>query len=227
MRVRAVLYSFVILIVTATLSLAQTTTAAFLGTVMDPSGAVLPGVQVTASNVDTGLKRTTITNEEGRFLLSELPPGSYEVVVNLAGFETLIRKGMTLTIGQQANLSLTMKVGAVDQQVVVTGDAPIVETTQSSVSGVVEEKRITELPLNGRDFTQLALVEPATVSLRNTGTGEVGRGFGTRMSVAGSRPDQTGWRLDGMKINSSTVFGTPGSAGGGLLGGDGVRECQV
>src|ERR671922_356268 len=180
MRVRAVLYSFVILIVTATLSLAQTTTAAFLGTVMDPSGAVLPGVQVTASNVDTGLKRTTITNEEGRFLLSELPPGSYEVVVNLAGFETLIRKGMTLTIGQQANLSLTMKVGAVDQQVVVTGDAPIVETTQSSVSGVVEEKRITELPLNGRDFTQLALVEPATVSLRNTGTGEVGRGFGTR-----------------------------------------------
>jgi Carboxypeptidase regulatory-like domain len=227
MRVQAVLYSFVILIVAATLSLAQTTTAAFLGTVMDPSGAVLPGVQVTASNVDTGLKRTTITNEEGRFLLSELPPGSYEVVVSLTGFETLVRKGMTLTIGQQANLSLTMKVGAVDEQVVVTGDAPIVETTQSSVSGVVEEKRITELPLNGRDFTQLALVEPATVSLRNTGTGEVGRGFGTRMSVAGSRPDQTGWLLDGMKINSNTFFGTPGSAGGGLLGVDGVREFQV
>ena len=187
---KSVLYSLVILLVATSLSAAQTTTAAFQGTVMDPSGAVLPGVQVTASNVDTGLKRTTITNEEGRFLLSELPPGPYELNVSLTGFETLVRKGLTLTVGQQANLSLTMKVGAVDQQVVVTGDAPIVETTQSSVSGVVEEKRITELPLNGRDFTQLALVEPATVSLRNTGTGEVGRGFGTRMSVAGSRPDQ-------------------------------------
>jgi len=182
---------------------------------------------VTASNIETGLKRTTITNEAGRFLLSELPPGSYEITVTLPGFETLVRKGMTLTVGQQANLALVMNVGAIDQRVVVTGDAPIVETTQSSVSGVVEEKRITELPLNGRDFTQLALVEPAVVSLRNTGSGEIGRGFGTRMSVAGSRPDQTSWLLDGMNIKGSTQFGTPGSAGGGLLGVDGVREFQV
>src|SRR5438874_5595745 len=224
---RSVLYSIVILVLAASVTAAQTTTAAFQGSVMDSSRAVLPRVQVTATNVETGLQRTAITDEEGRFLLSELPPGPYELNVSLTGFETLVRKGLTLTVGQQANLSLTMKVGSVDQQVVVTGDAPIVETTQSSVSGVVEEKRITELPLNGRDFTQLALVEPATVSLRNTGTGEVGRGFGTRMSVAGSRPDQTGWLLDGMKINSNTFFGTPGSAGGGLLGVDGVREFQV
>jgi outer membrane receptor protein involved in Fe transport len=224
---RFFLFSFLILVVAAPLGAAQTTTAAFLGTVMDSSGAVLPGAQVTASNIDTGLKRTTVSNEEGRFLLSELPPGSYELTVSLPSFETLVRKGLTLTVGQQASLTLSLKVGGANEQVVVTGDAPIVETSQSSVSGVVEEKRITELPLNGRDFTQLALVEPSTVSLRNTGTGEVGRGFGTRMSVAGSRPDQTGWLLDGMKINSNTFFGTPGSAGGGLLGVDGVREFQV
>jgi outer membrane receptor protein involved in Fe transport len=227
MRVTSLLRSFLILVITATFTSAQTTTASFQGTVMDSSAAVLPGAQVTASNVETGLKRTTITNETGRFLLSELPPGSYEITVTLPGFETLVRKGMTLTIGQQANLNLSMNVGAVDQQVVVTGDAPIVETTQSAVAGVVEEKRITELPLNGRDFTQLALVEPAVVSLRNTGAGEIGRGFGTRMSVAGSRPDQTSWLLDGMNIKGSTQFGTPGSAGGGLLGVDGVREFQV
>src|SRR2546430_1328801 len=224
---RFLLYSFFILMVVASVATAQTTTAAFQGTVTDTAGAVIPAAQVTASNVETGLKRTTTTNEAGRFLLSELPPGSYEITVTLPGFETLVRKGMTLTVGQQANLVLSMNVGAIDQQVVVTGDAPIVETTQSSVAGVVEEKRITDLPLNGRDFTQLALVEPAVVSLRNTGTGEVGRGFGTRMSIAGSRPDQTGWLLDGMKINSNTFFGTPGSAGGGLLGVDGVREFQV
>jgi carboxypeptidase family protein len=227
MRAPFLLYLFLILMITAPLTSAQTTTAAFQGTVTDSSAAVLPGAQVTASNVETGLKRTTITNETGRFLLSELPPGSYEITVTLPGFETLVRKGMTLTIGQQANLTLSMNVGAIDQQIVVTGDAPIVETTQSSVAGVVEERRITELPLNGRDFTQLALVEPAVVSLRNTGSGEIGRGFGTRMSVAGSRPDQTSWLLDGMNIKGSTQFGTPGSAGGGLLGVDGVREFQV
>ena len=219
--------ALVICIFAVSLSHAQTTTAAFQGTVSDATGAVLPAAQVTASNIDTGLKRTTIANELGRFVLSELPPGSYEITVSLPGFETLVRKGITLTVGQLATLNLQMKVGGVGEQVVVTGDAPIVETSQSAVSGVVEEKRITELPLNGRDFTQLALVEPATVSLRNTGTGEVNRGFGTRMSVAGSRPDQTGWLLDGMNINSNTFFGTPGSAGGGLLGVDGVREFQV
>src|SRR5438552_6206126 len=227
MRTSFLLYSFLILTIAAPFTNAQTTTAAFQGTVTDSSAAVLPGAQVTASNVETGLKRTTITNETGRFLLSQLPPGSYEITVSLPGFETLVRKGMTLTVGQQANLTLSMKVGAVDQQVVVTGDAPIVETWQSSVSGVVEEKRITELPLNGRDFTQLALVEPSVISLRNTGTGEVSRGFGSRLSVAGSRPDQTGWLLDGMNIRSSTQFGTPGSAGGGIMGVDGVREFQV
>ena len=162
---RFFLYSFLILTIAAPFSKAQTTTAAFLGSITDSSGAVLPGAQVTASNVETGLKRITVSNEEGRFLLSELPPGSYELTVSLPSFETLVRKGLTLTVGQQASLTLSMKVGGVGEQVVVTGDAPIVETSQSSVSGVVEEKRITELPLNGRDFTQLALVEPAADSL--------------------------------------------------------------
>jgi Carboxypeptidase regulatory-like domain len=126
MRVTSLLYLFLILMISAPFTNAQTTTAAFLGTVTDSSSAVLPGAQVTAANVETGLKRTTITNETGRFLLSELPPGSYEITVTLPGFETLVRKGMTLTIGQQANLTLSMNVGAIDQQVVVTGDAPIV-----------------------------------------------------------------------------------------------------
>src|SRR5215470_18850027 len=108
------LYSVLIFMTAVSFSTAQTTTAAFLGTITDSSGAVLPGAQVTASNVETGLKRTTITNEEGRFLLSELPPGSYELAVSLPSFETLVRKGLTLTVGQQANLALTMKVGAVD-----------------------------------------------------------------------------------------------------------------
>src|SRR5256885_16853994 len=106
-------YSFLFLMIAASLVTAQTTTAAFQGTVTDTSGAVIPAAQVTASNVETGLKRTTTTNEAGRFLLSELPPGSYEITVSLSGFETLVRRGMTLTVGQQANLALVMNVGAI------------------------------------------------------------------------------------------------------------------
>ena len=208
-------------------SMAQTTTAAFQGTVTDSTGGVIAGAQVTASNLETGMKRTATTNAEGRYLLNQLPPGSYQITASMDGFETLVRNGITLTIGQQANLSLAMKVGSVTEQVTVNGEAPIVETSQSAVAGVVEEKRITDLPLNGRDFTQLALVEPSVVSLRNTGAGEVSKGFGTRVSVAGSRPDQTGWLLDGLNIRGTTQFGTPGSAGGGLMGVDGVREFQV
>ena len=133
-------YFFVILMLAASFSKAQTTTASFQGTVADATGAVLPGAQVTASNVETGLKRTMTTSDEGRFLLSELPPGSYEITVTLPGFDTLVRKGMTLTVGQQASLRLTMNVGTVDQHVIVTGDAPLVETTQSSVSAADVEK---------------------------------------------------------------------------------------
>jgi hypothetical protein len=90
---------------------AQTTTAAFQGTVTDPSGAVLAGAQVTASNLETGMKRTATTSAEGRYLINQIPPGSYQVTVSMDGFETLVRNGITLTVGQQANLSLAMKVG--------------------------------------------------------------------------------------------------------------------
>lgn len=208
-------------------AMAQTTTGAFLGTVTDSSGGVLAGAQVTASNGETGMKRSATTGADGKFVISQLPPDSYSITVTMTGFATLVRGGMTLTVGQQANLSLALQVGAVSQQVTITEEVPIVETTQSAVSGVVEEKRITDLPLNGRDFTQLALVEPSVVSVRNAASGNVSAGFGTRVSVAGSRPDQTGWLLDGVNIRGTSQFGTPGSAGGGVMGVEAVREFQV
>ncbi len=207
-------------------AMAQTTTGAILGSVKDGTGAVLSGAEVTALNTARGEKRSTSTNEQGRFLLPELPSGSYEITVTMAGFDTLIRTGITLAVGQQAILTLPMTVGAVNQQVTVTGEAPMVNTTEGAVSGLVEEQRIKDLPLNGRDFTQLALVEPAVMSVRNTSAAP-NKGFGTRISIAGSRPDQTGWLLDGMNIKSFSGFGTPASASGLLLGVDAVREFQV
>ena len=208
------------------LSLAQTTTARLSGTVTDETGGVVPGAQVTVSNASTGAQRAVTTDERGRFTVPQLAPGPYQVTVSMAGFETLVRSGITLTVGQEANITLAMKVGAVSEQVTVTGEAPLVDTSGSSVSGLVEEKRIVELPLNGRDFTQLALVQPAVLALRNTDS-VVQKGFGARISMAGSRPDQTGWLLDGTNVKSMSNFGTPGSASSLLLGVDAVREFQV
>ncbi len=204
----------------------QTTTARVSGTVTDDSGAVLPGSQITVKNVETGVPRTVVTDERGRYVVPQLPPGSYEISASMSGFETMIRKGITLAIGQEVTLNLAMRVGTVSEQVTVTADAPLVNTSGSAVSGVVEAKRIVDLPLNGRDFTQLALVEPGVLSARNTDS-TASKGYGTRISVAGSRPDQTAWLLDGTNIKSSSNFGTPGSAAGVILGVDAVREFQV
>ena len=206
--------------------MAQTTTATISGVVTDETGAVVPRAQAVVMNTDTGVQRSTTTDDKGSFLVAELPPGPYQVTVSQTGFETLVRKGITLVVGQQANLSLAMKVGAVTEQVTVTGEAPVVNTSNSSVSGVVEQTRIEELPLNGRDFSQLPLVQPGVSAIRN-GDVTVSKGYGTRIAMGGSRPDQTAWLLDGTNINSISNFGTPGSAAGLMLGVDAVREFQV
>jgi outer membrane receptor protein involved in Fe transport len=207
-------------------AIAQTTTARMSGVVTDESGAVLPGATLTISNTDTGIVRTATSDSSGRYIVLQLPPGPYRVSTTLAGFDTLVREGIQLEVGQEAALNLSLRVGSVNEQVTVVGDAPLVNVTGSAVSGVVDEKRIVDLPLNGRDFTQLALVQPGVLSARNTDS-TASKGYGTRISIAGSRPDQTAWLLDGTNIKGASNFGTPGSAAGVILGVDAVREFQV
>jgi hypothetical protein len=208
------------------LTMAQTSTAKISGVVADESGAVLPKVEVTVRNSATGVQRGFVSDERGRYSAPDLVPGPYEITAVVTGFETLMRRGITLTVGQEASINLTMKVGTVAEQVTVTGEAPLVDTSSSAVSGVVEEKRITDLPLNGRDFSQLALVQPGVFSVRNSDAG-ASKGFGTRIAIAGSRVDQTGWLLDGTNMKSVANFGTPGSATGVMMGVDSVREFRV
>jgi carboxypeptidase family protein/TonB-dependent receptor-like protein len=207
--------------------IAQTTTATLSGVLSDETGAVLPGAHVVVMNTDTGVQRTASTDEKGLFQLADLPPGPYKVTVSLAGFETLVRDGITLAVGQRADLKLAMKVGAVTERVTVTEEAPVVNTSNSSVSGVVEEKRIQELPLNGRDFSQLPMVEAGVFAMRNSDSSNPGKGYGMHISMGGSRANQTLWLLDGSNINTGTAFGTPGSAAGVMLGVDAVQEFQV
>jgi outer membrane receptor protein involved in Fe transport len=201
-------------------------TATLSGTVTDSSGAVIPEAQATVVNTETGAQRVVVSDPQGRFTVPQLQPGKYQVTISKEGFETLIRSGITLTVGQDASLPLQLTVGSVNQQVTITAEAPLVDTSASAVTGVVNEERIQDLPLNGRDFTQLALIEPGILPARKTDS-TVQKGFGARISIAGSRPDQTGWLLDGTNVKSMSNFGTPGSASGLMLGVDAIREFQV
>ena len=142
------------------IGVAQVTTGTISGTAQDSTGAVVPGVTVTIRHIDTGLTRTAVSDEAGRYRVSQLPLGNYEVEASVSGFQTEVRKGITLTVGREAVVNLELKVGAVTEKVEVTADAPLVETTNASVAYLVDEKKIRDLPLNGRNYTQLAVLQP-------------------------------------------------------------------
>jgi hypothetical protein len=205
---------------------AQSTTATIAGTVSDESGAVLPNAEITATNTATGVKRTVASDAAGRYLIPQLAPGTYDVAATLTGFATQVQQGITLAVSQQGTLNLRMRVGSVAEQVTVTAEAPLVNTASGTVSGVVDEERIQQLPLNGRDFSQLPLVQTGVTDVL-TGDTAFSKGSGSRISMGGSRVDQTAWLLDGTNIHSPSFFGTPGGASGVMLGVDAVREFQV
>ena len=208
---------------------AQVNTGTILGTAKDPSGAVLPGVQVTILNVDTGISRTATTDEGGRYSAPSLSLGNYRVTGTVAGFQTLVRSGIVLTVGQDAVVDLSLTVGGVAQTVEVTGGAPLVETTTASLGSLVDESTIRALPLNGRSWDQLALLQPGVILLDTGGLGGNSSylfGSGERFTVGGQRDVSNSFLLDGTNINDQGN-GTPGGAAGTNLGVDTIREFKT
>jgi len=143
---------------------AQGSTGTISGVVRDISGAVIPGVMVTAKHTESGLTRTALTNETGAYSVQFLPVGAYEITAELAGFKQQVRRGINLVVGQEAVVNVTLEVGTVSETITVTGEAPIVNTTLSSTAGLVNESQIKDLPLNGRGFDQLMAVAPGTIN---------------------------------------------------------------
>jgi len=136
-------------------------TAQISGTVRDQSGAVLPGVEVTATQTDTGIARNTITNETGSYVLSNLPLGPYKLEAALTGFRTFVQTGIVLQVNSNPVINPTLEVGQVSEQVEVQANAALVETRNVGVGQVIEQQRILELPLNGRQVTDLSKQSPA------------------------------------------------------------------
>jgi hypothetical protein len=209
------------------LAVAQLTTGTISGVVQDASGAAIAGASVTIKNLDTGTVRTVATDSGGRYNAPDLPLGNYQVEAQQTGFQTETRLGINLTVGREAVVDLSLKVGQISERVLVTGEAPVVETTTSAMSALVDERTIRDLPLNGRSYDQLALFQPGVVSM---GAGQASAAFdfgtGTRFSVAGSRPYANSFLLDGTDINDH-ANGTPGGSAGTNLGVDGIQEFKI
>lgn len=201
----------------------QVAAGSISGTVKDASGAVSPKVQITARNVDTGVSRTVQTDGTGHYLVTNLLPGNYEVRAELAGFDTEVRRGITLTLGREAVIDLTLNVGQVQQQVVVTGEAPLVDTTSAAVSALVDQQQVSDLPLDGRSLTQLAILQPGVFYYRDPSTTT---GAGQNISINGARTRQVNFLLNGTSVLN--WFGkSPSGTSGDQLGVDGIREFTV
>lgn len=220
------LFSALSLILFASVTiLGQGTTGEISGSVKDPQGASVPAAKVTIKNLDMPFEREATTNSDGYYRFVGLPVGRYEIRCEQQGFKTSVIN-LKLTVAEQAIANFEMEVGAITEQVLVTAaTGGEVETTGSTMSGLVDEKKIRDLPLNGRDMAQLVLLQPGVVNSRSS-VQSSNTGRGTRFSVAGARPSQNLFQLDGTNINDA-LNNTPGSAQGLLVGVETVKEFRV
>src|SRR5262249_51706470 len=223
MSLRRALLCLAIFIMSAITAIGQLTTGTITGTVRDQSGAAIPGANITLKNTDTGLSRSTLTNETGKYEALSLPAGNYEVSAGLTGFQTALHTGISVALGQNAVVDFTLQLGQVAETVTVTGEIAQIETTTATVANIVDEKRVTDLPLNGRDLTQLSFLQPGVIK-SPAGAGAFS-GLGDKLSVAGSRGNQNIYLLDG--VSNSDLSGNAQSASGQLAGAETIKEFQI
>jgi len=189
-----------ILLLAAMPAWAQLATAELNGRVTDSSGAVLPGATVVVTQTATGLMRTSVTDGNGTYLLSNLPTGPYRLEVSLQGFRSYVQTGIVLQVGATPTINAVLALGAVEESVTVEAAAPLVDVRSAGISNVIENERIVELPLQGRQVTDLLVLSGAAVQ---TGTvSSRGVPGGVNISVAGGLPTGVGYTLDGAVHNN-------------------------
>ncbi|MGD0908497.1 MAG: carboxypeptidase-like regulatory domain-containing protein, partial [Candidatus Acidiferrales bacterium] len=213
-----------IVIFFAAVSVSAQTSSVILGTVKDASGASVAGASVTVLNVETGLARSTMSGEDGAYRIPALQAGHYSVKVEKEGFKTSTQTGITVDVAQELNLPVNLEVGSSAQEVVVTGEAPQIDTSTSTLGGLVNDEKVAELPLNGRNYIDLSLMQTGVT--KNYNTGQAGNMIGTTFSANGAPIISNNFLLDGTSIVNPSGWG-PGSMAGTTLGVDGVKEYKV
>ncbi len=212
------------LLVTAASGFAQITSATISGTVKDQTQAVLPGVDIVVRNVETGLTRSAVTDAHGSFTIPGLPPGTYETRATLPGFAAAVER-LTLAVAQEAGLSLTMRVTGTEESITVVGAASLVDTRSAAMSAVVTEKTISELPLNGRNYIDLALLQPGVNSFtEKDSTASSNRG--TKLNINGMSFRSNSYLLDGANMRGYAGTATV-SAAETTLGVETIQEFRV
>lgn len=205
--------------------------ASLWGSVSDTSGANVLGATVEIKSLETGTSRTLITDDGGRFSASALAVGRYEITAFKAGFRTDRKNGISLVVGQREEINLILQVGDVHQTVEVPANVSLVQITTEDVSGVVGERQVKALPLNGRSYDQLLTLNPGIVNYTTQRAGGIGSSnsvVGKMFAVSGRRPQENLFLLDGVEFTgASEINNTPGGVSGRLLGVDAVREFSV
>jgi hypothetical protein len=224
-RARLAVFSLLVcMLLTAGVAVAQRSTGTIVGLVKDSSGAVVPGATLTVRSPGTGLVRTTTTGSDGSYRFPALPPGSYDVTAEMVGFKKETHQALELAVTQEIPVNFTLQVGSVQEQVTVTGEAALVETTNSTVGGLVNEARIADLPLNGRNYIDLTLMQVGVSEAAYAG--KPGGSVGTYFSSNGNPVRSNNYMLDGTPI--VTFYGeTTASVTGTTLGIEGIKEYQV
>ncbi|HSR06527.1 MAG TPA: carboxypeptidase-like regulatory domain-containing protein, partial [Bryobacteraceae bacterium] len=178
--------------------------ASVTGRVADEQGAVVTGAQIRMTGVDTGTVYNTVTNSDGIYTIPSVPIGAYTLEATVPGFQTYVQKGLILRVGDHVQVNVTLKVGQVAERVEVQANANLVQTQQNSISQVVDQQRIVDLPLNGRDPTQLITISGAAVNHSDgTNTGSKSFFSSQSISIAGSAGNATNYLLDGGDNNDT------------------------
>src|SRR5438270_1488996 len=203
-------------------------TAIISGRVEDAAGIGVNGATVTVKSLETGATRAATTDEAGNFKILSLPLGSQEVRAEKKGFKAAVRMGINLKVAQEAVVNLRLEVGELIQQVTVLEEAPVVNTTTASVSGVVGEREVKDLPLNGRSFDNLITLNPGAINYSSMKSPQTSTSDGNTFSVAGRRTIENLFLLNGVEYTGSSQLAvSPGGVSGELLGIDAVREFNV
>ena len=202
--------------------------ASISGRVEDASGSPIGGATVTVKSPENGASRVAATNADGNYRVLSLPLGAQQVKAEKPGFKAALRTGIDLRIGQEAVVNLRLEVGDLAQQVTVSEQAPVVNTTTASVAGMVGEREVKDLPLNGRSFDNLIALNPGSINYSAMKSAETSTSDGNTFSVEGRRTAENLFLLNGIEYTGASQLAvTPGGASGELLGIDAIREFNV
>ena len=201
------------------------------GRVRDASDAALPQAAITIQNIETGAVRKLMTDGDGRFSAPLLGAGTYQVRAEKPGFAPQVKKGISLAVGENTSLELALAVGTVRDVMTVEEAPSAVEFSTDQTSGLVSERQVKDLPLNGRSYDQLLTLNAGTVNYTNQRSGGVGTSnssVGNMFAISGRRPQENLFLLNGIEFTGASVINnTPGGASGQLLGVEAVREFNV